>query len=319
MKLIGVAMVKNEADIIEAFVRHNLRYLDALVLVDHASTDATPAILQALRDEGLPLEVGRDATPAFRQGDRLTAVVRGALQRHAADWAFALDGDEFLLADSRQALRDALANCGTSSVAELPWTVYVVPEHGSDAAHPFERARLRADGRPHDAMTKVVVGRGYVEHADWMIAQGNHHVLVPDEGSWSTLPPRMLPGAGLAHLPFRSPAQFLSKILLGWFGNRLLQGPAARTSPVNWHWRELFQRWLGGTVPDWKDLQERALEWYVLKPTPQAEPLPRSAVRLTDAPLLITQPLRHTPAQPSDPLRLLAAWTEALLDAVEVR
>jgi hypothetical protein len=37
MRLIGITMLRNEADIVEAFVRHNLSVLDALVLIDHAS------------------------------------------------------------------------------------------------------------------------------------------------------------------------------------------------------------------------------------------------------------------------------------------
>jgi hypothetical protein len=41
MRVVGITMVKNEADIIEAFVRHNLRFLDALVVVEHASADGT--------------------------------------------------------------------------------------------------------------------------------------------------------------------------------------------------------------------------------------------------------------------------------------
>ena len=48
MKLYGVAMVRNEADIIEAFVRHNLTVLDGLVVVDHSSDDGTSEILSAL-------------------------------------------------------------------------------------------------------------------------------------------------------------------------------------------------------------------------------------------------------------------------------
>ena len=65
MRLIGVAMVRNEADIIEAFVRHNLTILDALVVVDHASLDGTSEILTLLQREGLPLRVMRDASPGF--------------------------------------------------------------------------------------------------------------------------------------------------------------------------------------------------------------------------------------------------------------
>ena len=34
IEALGIAMVKNEADVIEAFVRHNLGFMDALAIVD---------------------------------------------------------------------------------------------------------------------------------------------------------------------------------------------------------------------------------------------------------------------------------------------
>ena len=46
--LVGLAVVKNEADIIEAMIRHNLQFLDALVVVDNASADQTAQIVGAL-------------------------------------------------------------------------------------------------------------------------------------------------------------------------------------------------------------------------------------------------------------------------------
>jgi len=54
--LIGIALVKNECDIIE-LVRYNLRILDGLVILDHESSDNTRAILERLQDEGLPIAV----------------------------------------------------------------------------------------------------------------------------------------------------------------------------------------------------------------------------------------------------------------------
>jgi hypothetical protein len=48
VRLLGAAHVRNEADIVEAFVRHNLVLLDGIAIVDHASVDATPDILRAL-------------------------------------------------------------------------------------------------------------------------------------------------------------------------------------------------------------------------------------------------------------------------------
>src|SRR5690349_11051897 len=101
-------MVRNEADVIEAFVRHNLAFLDALVVVDHGSFDGTSDVLAKLRDEGLPLRVAHDADPAYRQAQTMTRLAREALGE-GADFVFALDADEFLKLESRTALEQALA------------------------------------------------------------------------------------------------------------------------------------------------------------------------------------------------------------------
>ena len=314
MRLLGAAMVKNEADIIEAFVRHNLRYLDSMVVIDHASSDATLRILEALRDEGLPLEILRDPAVAFRQGDRLTAAIREALPRHRAAFAFALDADEFIRAESPDTLRESLERHSAPAVA-LPWSIHVAPASGSDEPHPLRRLNLRAVSPPA-SMWKVVVREEFARHPEWMIAQGNHWVIEARDGGHGTLTTHLLPDVVLAHLPFRSPQQFLSKVIMGWFGNRLLQGAIARTSPINWHWREMFDAWLSAHEFGWAEIQEHALRWYALQPTPDAPRIPLSDVRLVDDPLPCDFELRHTPGDATDPLRLLAAWTEGFIDAV---
>ncbi len=72
MKLWGVAMARDEADIIEAFVRHNLSVLDGLSIIDHGSTDGTGEILASLAKEGLKLTVGHDPSVEFRQSATIT-------------------------------------------------------------------------------------------------------------------------------------------------------------------------------------------------------------------------------------------------------
>ena len=49
MKLVCISRVKNEADIIEAFVRHHVAYFDKIIIVDDASSDGTYEMLRALR------------------------------------------------------------------------------------------------------------------------------------------------------------------------------------------------------------------------------------------------------------------------------
>ena len=49
MRLAGIAIVRNECDIVEAFVRHNEAVLDRLYILDNDSSDGTLEILQRSR------------------------------------------------------------------------------------------------------------------------------------------------------------------------------------------------------------------------------------------------------------------------------
>ena len=54
-KLISISMVRNENDVIESFVRHNLALMDEMHIIDHGSSDGTREILIQLKEEGLPV------------------------------------------------------------------------------------------------------------------------------------------------------------------------------------------------------------------------------------------------------------------------
>src|SRR4051794_31349118 len=98
MKLWAVAMVRNEADIIEAFVRHNLAFVDGIAVIDHHSTDDTRTILHSLMEEGLPVLSLRTEDEAFFQGSHVSKVARECLERTGCEFVFALDADEFISA-----------------------------------------------------------------------------------------------------------------------------------------------------------------------------------------------------------------------------
>ena len=83
MKLFGAAMLRNEADVVESFVRHNLSLLDGLLVVDHGWSDGTSEILDALIAEGLPLEVERDGGPTTNTGRCAQTSVLAARGRFA--------------------------------------------------------------------------------------------------------------------------------------------------------------------------------------------------------------------------------------------
>src|SRR6478609_8905746 len=132
MRLVAVSIVKNEADIIEAFVRHSLAWVDLHLVFDHDSTDGTREILQALRAEGLPLELFTDDALGKLQQFRSNYLSRLAARERNADWIIPLDADEILTGAGRAELEAELSHSPPGSVRSLPLLDYL-PTPGDDA------------------------------------------------------------------------------------------------------------------------------------------------------------------------------------------
>jgi hypothetical protein len=251
MKLFGAAMLRNEADVVESFVRHNLSLLDGLLVVDHGSSDGTAEILDALVVEGLPLEVERDASVGYLQSEIMTRTVRNAFMRHGADFVFALDGDEFLRIARRDLLDGVLATLPHGLHAAMQWQTYV-PEfdNGSQAeANVLARAKRRLAEERH-GLHKVIVARAFADSPHAVIAVGNHVVLPSAGHSVAQQPVKHARIAAevvaLAHLPVRSARQLTNKIVVGWLAHC-----AARRSNADlaFHWRELYPEVADGQAP----------------------------------------------------------------------
>lgn len=252
MKLLGAAMLRNEADVVECFVRHNLSVLDALVVVDHGSSDGTPEILDALVAEGLPLEVQRDASVGYLQSEIMTRTVRHALRRHGADFVFALDGDEFLKVPRRALLDEILATLPPGLHAAMQWQTYVPDFEDSASAQRsvLARAKRRLATERH-GLHKVIVARAFADTPDAVIAVGNHVVLPRADHPTAEQPVRHARVAAevvaLAHLPVRSARQLVNKIVIGWLSHCVARRDNA---DLAFHWRELYQEIADGRIPD---------------------------------------------------------------------
>ncbi|HEX6831942.1 MAG TPA: glycosyltransferase family 2 protein [Rudaea sp.] len=305
-------MAKNEADIIEAFVRHNLRFLDQLLVIDDGSADATPAILNSLAAEGLPLKVllPREADPSFMQARRTTSLAYHAFDAYGADYVFPLDADEFLRAPSRDAL-EAVLERTTAEVTRLEWQTFVADPNEAPA-HPLHALRWRVEAEK-PALPKLVLARRVMGERNWHIGRGNH-VFYRHAGkdlAWSAGEP--LPGIALAHLPFRSPAQLVAKATVGWLSRRLSYG-VADPGTSSWHFRALFERILAGVPITPADVRDCAAAFYVLGRAPlEGETMP---VRFIEDPPVAPMPLRYTPEHAVDPLQLLAHWSSVLVERV---
>jgi glycosyltransferase involved in cell wall biosynthesis len=213
MNLFGVTCVKNEGDIIEAFVRHNLCFLNRLIVLDHGSTDDTSAILRSLQLEGLALEVVRDDSLGKFQGEKMTGLMRQAAQA-GADWVFLLDGDELIKTTSRDPL---VFPMNSSGVLKIKWENYCAQkEDDLSQINPVVRIQNRLAYEPyHDGsfrerkdQMKLVVRKDIALNPEAYVLQGNHELSLAGvelEGS-------LLESCSLAHYSLRSPSQYASKI-----------------------------------------------------------------------------------------------------------
>ena len=92
--LAGISVVRNEADVIGATIRHHFNEgFDFLLVADNDSTDGTPALLEGMAREDRRLRISK-AAGAFRQSDILTSLAQDAV-RAGASWVIAFDADEF--------------------------------------------------------------------------------------------------------------------------------------------------------------------------------------------------------------------------------
>jgi hypothetical protein len=304
MRIIGVSMVRNEADVIECFVRHHCRLLDHLVVVDHDSSDRTREILAALHAEGLPLQLAQTHALANRQAQVLTTALRAAVREHGADYAFALDADEFLRTD-RTGLETALRALPPDGVGSLRWLTYLPGD--DDEPHPLVRLRWRVPDEA-DHYVKVALGAALAARDGWVLAPGNHDVFVGAAGQLTRVNARPLPDLRLAHLPFRTVEQLIVKVVQGWLGTRLQEGQRAATGAINAHWRRLFEHYLAGGRFAQDDLRRMALTTYI-GPAGEHDLLQRLLEDPLPAPAL-----RYTTGEPPDAARTLAHWANRLVD-----
>ena len=314
MRLIGVAVVKNEADIIEASVRGNLELLDHLVVLEHGSTDATPGILLELKKEGLPLTLVDGAGVAFNQATITTGLMRRALAMHEGDVGIPLDADEILVAPGRGELEAGLAAIGAHGVGSLRWRTYVPPAEPEPPMHPLRSARLRCRDDV-DSGLKAVVPRALAERQDWSYSSGNHTVLRPGDGGPRVQEARPIEQAGIAHVPFRSAAQLTNKVLVGYFARRLMLRERMRTTGLSFQFRSLFDRLMRGERFGPADVQRAALEYYVVGHDP-ARTGSAHLPALVEDPLPVRSELRYTPDEPPDALAALALWMDRLMDSM---
>jgi hypothetical protein len=308
VRLLGAAHVRNEADIVEAFVRHNLGLLDGIAIVDHGSVDATPDILRALTAEGLPIFVAQEPRPVFDQQALQNRLVRHVFATSDAAWVFPLDADEFLRAPSPQSLRATLGAHPAATDVALEWQTYLPSfESGGESLARLRGARRVQDDR-HD-FRKVAVSRRFAADPDLYLIRGQHGVMSRRANAPRRMQTVLPPGeVALAHVPVRSAAQFTVKIAIGWLSS--LRAPK-RQPNESYHWKQAFDYLQSGRPLTAGQLAAFACNYGV----PMERWLPTDAQALVDDPFLRDFELRYPKGAEPSPLPYVLREVARLLAA----
>lgn len=256
IEALGIAMVKNEADVIEAFVRHNLGYMDALVIVDNDSVDDTRNILARLQREGLSIILFDDPVVGHFQAEIVTAAYRKVVPKFRPRFVFLLDADEFIVASSREALYAQLRAMRPGTQAQYCWRTYIPAPTGleGDASDPL-RSITHRKAEEHSWWKPVIVTKPKIDMR-LRIKQGNHGATYAGR----PLRKRKLSDVTIAHFPVRSVDQFTSKIIVGWIAN--LERNRYRLDFAHAiHWKVVYERIIRGPSFTAEDLTREALKY----------------------------------------------------------
>ena len=143
MRIASVSIVKDEADILEAFVRHNLVFIDRMFIIDDQSSDNTSEILRRLALENPSVTLLDDGwNGAFHQKKRTTAALN--LVRKIEDWdcVLALDADEFISTDARSTFETEIRAIPPASPGSFRAVHYCIhPTDDSSIHDPLARIK----------------------------------------------------------------------------------------------------------------------------------------------------------------------------------
>lgn len=254
-KVIGVTMVRNEADIIEASMRHALVQMDGIVVLDNGSTDGTFGILQDLIGEvGLPrMSLLTAPDRAYLQSERMSMLARLAAQDHDASWIVPFDADEFWLAPNwrdgqtvADRLRELDANPGVGGASPIPVVKVPIINHYCTALDPGRRDpaglfRFVPQYMPWRVAAPLPLHKvAFRWSADAVIEQGNHGVALPNDPSRDPITP-FDAGITIRHYPYRSVEHMTAKAIQGAEAYRAAGDRVPADAGAHWRaWGELM-------------------------------------------------------------------------------
>lgn len=233
MKIYSISRIKNEMDIIETFIRYNMNVVDGMIILDNKSSDKTKNILESLKGEYPNLHV---YTNTFSEHHDITLEINYlldlAVNEYEADIIVPLDADEFITAKDNNPWDELrkLENINDSYYSYY-WKTYL-PIYDE---FKLENLKYIRDSRMEDH-EKIIIPSDLYKKYDIMINPGSHSL---NDRNGKSINKVELDSLQLAHVPIRSKAQCVSKIVNGWLNNRSRNLFNTKNS---WHQKLIFDK-----------------------------------------------------------------------------
>ena len=240
-----ISMVKNEADIIEAYASHILSLFDVIVFVDHGSEDGTRQFLDDLKNQYSNVIVYDLKEKAYIQALTMNFIISNCPQLRNVDWLFLLDADEFLPFSDRATFNKILADrLDDGDVIEMTWMNLVPTSYWNDKVAVTSGTRFLYPKEPSPYKKIAFQPKRFKDKSVW-IDQGNHTLL---SSRFGEPVPAVPAGFNIAHIPVRSANQLLLKLNQGVLS--YLQLGKGRNKVLGSHWFKILNALKNQTMSD---------------------------------------------------------------------
>jgi hypothetical protein len=237
IRIIGVAMVKNEADIIELFIKINSRIFSEIHILDHQSSDSTAAIITKCQSWGYRVKYKHleNDGMGFNQAEITTNYIQQVARDYDCDFIMPIDADEFpyfsLGSQVFKILSKATSACG---YCLIPWVTYCPINDDYPSSHAPLYSNFKPRSFEPDQYYKVILTMDFAKSVK--LTTGNHNVVEEKKYKPKKIKGILQPG------PVRSAAQISSKAIIGSATLKVTKNHKAGES---FHWDDMAERILG--------------------------------------------------------------------------
>lgn len=208
-KVYSVTSVRNEADIIESFVRYTLNFVDGMVINENCSIDKTLDILKKLKKEGLNIDILEDHRSNFAQATKTAELTEYTMKKYNPDWVLSLDADEFVFSSDYSNPREQILSLDPYKINKYRWVTYIVESFKKKETFipkKYEFIRKYNKEEYKSLMSRELYNLGST------FSIGSHNIDIPRDESVKT---NELQKLKLAHFPVRSIDQLTLKTIVG--------------------------------------------------------------------------------------------------------